>query len=335
MAPLLNHSHAISDAIESLFASSTTFRACFNHSSLVLVTAILMHWTACTMAMFGTEWLSSYQNAGTSAWRMYKTALYWAVTTMTTLGWGDITPKTDMERLFSMLAMLVSCSFYGYCIGTITNVISNRDLNAVEYHNKLDFVYAWVDHHGFPRELRTRVIKYFKAHYQDKSAMNDVDLLFELSPNLQKDVGHYLVHTDLMHHPLFDGLADNNVAFLQKVVRKLGVDKGQVIINAAESGTAMFILFSGNAELTRPDGTLTKTLHPGSSFGEEILAGIAERYIFTVRALADVKLYAIDEGIFFSSFQHMPDVIDLVQSNARGLFLHHMRPARSGSLIGF
>ena len=37
------------------------------------------------------------------------TAVYWAITTMTTVGFGDITPKTDLGRLIASVAMLLGC----------------------------------------------------------------------------------------------------------------------------------------------------------------------------------------------------------------------------------
>ncbi len=34
-------------------------------------------------------------------------AVYWAITTMTTVGFGDITPKTDLGRLIASVMMLL------------------------------------------------------------------------------------------------------------------------------------------------------------------------------------------------------------------------------------
>ena len=39
--------------------------------------------------------------------------------TMTTVGYGDITPKNDYELLFANIAMFVSCGVFGFAINSI------------------------------------------------------------------------------------------------------------------------------------------------------------------------------------------------------------------------
>lgn len=54
------------------------------------------------------------------------TAMYWAVTTMTTVGFGDITPKTDLGRLISALMMLLGWSVLAVPTGIVTAEMSSR-----------------------------------------------------------------------------------------------------------------------------------------------------------------------------------------------------------------
>lgn len=44
----------------------------------------------------------------------YTSALYFAVTTMITVGYGDIVPVTFYEILFVTIAMFVSCGVFAY-----------------------------------------------------------------------------------------------------------------------------------------------------------------------------------------------------------------------------
>jgi voltage-gated potassium channel len=48
------------------------------------------------------------------------TAMYWAVTTMTTVGFGDITPKTDLGRAISSMMMLLGWGVLAVPTGIVT-----------------------------------------------------------------------------------------------------------------------------------------------------------------------------------------------------------------------
>ena len=48
------------------------------------------------------------------------TAVYWGVTTMTTVGFGDITPKTDLGRLIASLMMLMGWGVLAVPTGIVT-----------------------------------------------------------------------------------------------------------------------------------------------------------------------------------------------------------------------
>ena len=52
-------------------------------------------------------------------------ATYWAITTMTTVGFGDITPKTDLGRAIASLMMLLGWGTLAVPTGIVTSEMSN------------------------------------------------------------------------------------------------------------------------------------------------------------------------------------------------------------------
>jgi hypothetical protein len=54
------------------------------------------------------------------------TSVYWAITTMTTVGFGDITPKTDLGRLISSAMMLLGWGTLAVPTGIVTAEMTAR-----------------------------------------------------------------------------------------------------------------------------------------------------------------------------------------------------------------
>ena len=46
-------------------------------------------------------------------------AVYWAVATMTTVGYGDISPQTPIERGLGVFFLLIACIVFSFTLNTI------------------------------------------------------------------------------------------------------------------------------------------------------------------------------------------------------------------------
>lgn len=43
---------------------------------------------------------------------------------MTTVGYGDIVPRTESEKVYAMFAMIVACGTFAYTVGSIGSIVS-------------------------------------------------------------------------------------------------------------------------------------------------------------------------------------------------------------------
>jgi hypothetical protein len=76
------------------------------------------------MALQYNSWIRRAVLEDAEASMQYITSVYWAFTTMVTVGYGDITPANTDERIFIMLAMLIASGVFAYSINSIGSIVS-------------------------------------------------------------------------------------------------------------------------------------------------------------------------------------------------------------------
>jgi len=205
----------------------------------------------------------------------YVTAQYWAITTMTTVGYGDISASTMAERSFAIIGMLVGGFAFSGIIGAITALLHTTDPSKAEASHKLNLVTAWVRDSDLPRELRMRVMAFFRR--QDVKAYIERDFLKEMPFEEREDILDFCYHKTLKMLPLF-GTADE--VFLMNVmetVNPVSMPMGAMVIHKGERNKSFYILQKGVVEIDRDDNadTVDQVLGAPSFFGEGALLGEA------------------------------------------------------------
>lgn len=178
--------HTITTRMAVKSSSEATFKF------FVYVT-LLAHTIACCFIWvsektFGNDdgsWLSSkfdsYYSKGLSVSfsKKYIYAIYWAITTMTTIGYGDIGPKNDAETCFVVFAEVVGLAVFALLLTQINSfndsLIPSADRRAMEAK---DTILDYLNNHSMEKKLWRDTMNNFtfRAIEYDIALMKDLPM---------------------------------------------------------------------------------------------------------------------------------------------------------------
>uniref|UniRef100_A0A803MJU9 Potassium channel n=1 Tax=Chenopodium quinoa TaxID=63459 RepID=A0A803MJU9_CHEQI len=112
----------------------------FNYSFIrickaIFVTIFVVHCAACFYYILATTyhdptktWIAlSMKNFETeNVWHMYVVSMYWSMSTLTKVGYGDIHPVNTREKIFVIFYMIISVGLFIYWVAIMTSLISHR-----------------------------------------------------------------------------------------------------------------------------------------------------------------------------------------------------------------
>jgi hypothetical protein len=108
---------------------------------------VILHVAACfwyfiaKIEGFGPDnWVTKKGYLDDSTETLYLAAFYWALMTLTTVGFGDISAGTALEMIFAMIWMTFGMVFFSLTIGGLSSMLSSLNTKDSILNTKLIFV---------------------------------------------------------------------------------------------------------------------------------------------------------------------------------------------------
>jgi len=127
----------------------------------------------------------------------YMASFYYATMTCTTIGYGDVTAQTTVERSVSSFFMLVGAALYGYVIGIIVNVVEASEEGNKVFSKTLDTLNKFIKDERMPAPLARELRSFLVDSRSLIQSENRNVFLKRLSDKLQADLA------DCVYGPFF------------------------------------------------------------------------------------------------------------------------------------
>jgi CRP-like cAMP-binding protein len=227
-------------------------------------------------------WVFRFGYLDASEGRLYLASLYWALTTLATVGYGDITPGTNIEKCLAMAWMLFGMIFFSFTIGSLTSMLSGIDTKETVLSNKLSIVdeFAKESHLSKAIQKRLRSALRYSTDKQGFSWADKIGIFNELPRKLRYEVALVMHKGAVKNFPFFANkdpvFISSTVPFLQSIM----IPEGEFIFKEGEYADEIYFLVRGRAALVTADGKVPyKSLQANSYFGEiEMIKQVPRRY---------------------------------------------------------
>ena len=283
---------------------------------------ILMHWLACAwfftafaVAFPADSWAvrAGIENAGPIA--QYIRSLYWTITTMTTVGYGDITPARPTEYVFASMIMLMGASIYAFIIGSVASLLSSIQAAKNTHWERIDSVTEFLRQRHVPADINSKVRNYYEYVWDHSRGVDKNDLLNDLPGPLRLEILLHLAKKILDTVPLFKYCSPvlRNELLISLESRTYSPDS--YIVREGESGKAIYFITEGSVEITSEEGDKSwGTMSEGDYFGYMSVV-LGERRTASLKTLGycDLLILKVDDfDRIKSEFPEFNDVLKRV-----------------------
>jgi len=206
----------------------------FTHSGRAKFFAVLgfvftgFHWIACL-------WMALHPMAEGDFLTQYVEALYWTITTMTTIGYGDVIPHGIVDRIFAMTVMLIGVGLYGTIIGYVSSLLTEGQRHKeLQKQKKLDLK-RLLDHYHVPDAVQNQVIAIYDHLTRQRFSEDDSKIIADLPKALQEKIQVFMNVSLLKRVPMFSHASQNGLLEIADNLKKVLVSPGETIIKAGDS----------------------------------------------------------------------------------------------------
>ncbi|KAM6919933.1 voltage-gated inwardly rectifying potassium channel KCNH6-like [Lycodopsis pacificus] len=323
---------------------------------LMCTFALIAHWLACIWYAIGNVersssagigWLDnlgeqlgrpyneSIIGSGPSIRDKYVTALYFTFSSLTSVGFGNVSPNTNSEKIFSICVMLVGALMYASIFGNVSAIIQRLYSGTARYHAQMMRVREFIRFHQIPNPLRQRLEEYFQHAWSYTNGIDMNAVLKGFPECLQADICLHLNRSLLQDFKAFKGSTKGCLRALAMRFKNTHSPPGDTLVHAGDLISALYFISRGSIEILKGDVVIA-ILGKNDIFGEPIdQFALPGKSSADVRALTYCDLHKIQREDIMEVLGMYPEFCEYFWSNLEITFnLREVKNDAAGFVSG-
>ncbi|XP_061271159.1 potassium voltage-gated channel subfamily H member 2 isoform X2 [Bos javanicus] len=232
------------------------------------------------------------------------------ICSLTSVGFGNVSPNTNSEKIFSICVMLIGSLMYASIFGNVSAIIQRLYSGTARYHTQMLRVREFIRFHQIPNPLRQRLEEYFQHAWSYTNGIDMNAVLKGFPECLQADICLHLNRSLLQHCKPFRGATKGCLRALAMKFKTTHAPPGDTLVHAGDLLTALYFISRGSIEILRGD-VVVAILGKNDIFGEPLnLYARPGKSNGDVRALTYCDLHKIHRDDLLEVLDMYPEFSD-------------------------
>ena len=189
-------------------------------------------WMYMALLSPGINWTSSEGMEMTcdNLGNFYLASMYFTMVTFFTVGYGDIHPRSIIEKCYSVVILLLAMILYSFAVSFLSNFALYQSTREKELEKNINYLQEVSFNHGIPYEMYKSILDYLRYSFQSNKTDNN-DFLFGLPTTLRNELICEMYKDIIKNFKFFKNkFSQDSIAKIIMAMRPVIAYKGEEII---------------------------------------------------------------------------------------------------------
>ena len=241
---------------------------------LIFLLVLFIHLFACIFYLSGyfegiyQSWIAILGWDYLPPTKLYVVSVYFVLTTITAIGYGDITPQTSSERIIVIFIQLIGVLCNGYIVGVLVSVLI--DPVGSSFQKSFQRLWNYMLFKKLPKELRHEVLHYYQDNWMKYHGTENPNEVYKFIPETRKDrLKLDLTLPCFRAMKLTEDMSEKLLIGLQNITHSITFLPKEIIFKEGEIVPDLYMFSNGIVE-TYQKNVLNETIDCSRSFFKSI-----------------------------------------------------------------